>query len=93
MKVLEIYILFHSFLKIYLLEKEKLYNEKYLKPANIFIYRLLSFKDLAVQSDQTCHSVSEVDKCEAQARVGQGLARDGKGGPLRQKPLKLKTLA
>ena len=27
MKVLEIYILFHSFLKIYLLEKEKLYNE------------------------------------------------------------------
>ena len=27
LKVLEIYILFHSFVKIYLLEKEKLYNE------------------------------------------------------------------
>ena len=31
--------------------------------------------------------------CEAQARVRQGSARDGKGWPLRRKALKLKTLA
>ena len=31
--------------------------------------------------------------CEAQARVRQGSAREGKGWPLRRKALKLKTLA
>ena len=48
--------------------------------------------DLDVRSFKV-HKIFIFGYCEAQASVRQGLARDGKGWPLKQKALKLKTLA